>query len=119
MRLLLDTCMWGGARAELEAAGHDVVAAVDWDRDPGDEEILAQAFREKRILITLDKDFGELAIVHGNPHSGILRLVNFSALRQASICLEVLRHHAESLAAGAILTAEPGRLRVRPPDSTF
>lgn len=116
MRLLLDSCVWGGARTELEAAGHDVVAAADWDKDPGDEEILAQAFRDKRILITLDKDFGELAIVHGNPHSGILRLVNFSALQQALVCLEVLRHHGEDLAAGAILTAEPGRLRVRPPD---
>lgn len=56
MRLLLDTCMWGGARQELEAAGHDVVATVDWEKDPGDEEILAQAFRERRVLITLDKD---------------------------------------------------------------
>jgi predicted nuclease of predicted toxin-antitoxin system len=117
MRLLLDTCIWGGARPELEAAGHDVVAAGEWERDPGDEEILAQAYRESRILITLDKDFGELAVVRGNPHSGILRLVNFSALRQAAVCLEVLRRHGEELAAGAIITVEPGRLRMRPPDS--
>ena len=119
MRLLLDSCMWGGARSELEAAGHEVVAAADWERDPGDEEILAQAFRDKRILITLDKDFGELAIVRGSPHSGILRLVNFSALRQASVCLEILRDHGEDLAAGYILTAEPGRLRIRPPDASL
>ena len=118
MRLLLDTCMWGGARPELEAAGHDVVAAVDWEKDPGDEEILARAFRERRVLITLDKDFGELAIVRGSPHSGILRLVNFSALRQAPVCLQILGQHGEDLAAGAIITAEPGRLRIRPPDSS-
>jgi predicted nuclease of predicted toxin-antitoxin system len=116
MRLLLDSCVWGGARSELEAAGHDVVAAAEWERDPGDEQILAQAFRDRRILITLDKDFGELAIVRGSRHSGIVRLVNFSAIRQASVCLEVLRLHGEDLTAGAILTAEPGRLRVRPPD---
>lgn len=110
--------MWGGARPELEAAGHDVVAAADWEKDPGDEEILAQAFRERRVLITLDKDFGELAIVRGSPHSGILRLVNFSALRQASVCLQILVQHGEDLAAGALITAEPGRLRIRPPDSS-
>jgi predicted nuclease of predicted toxin-antitoxin system len=109
--------MWGGARSELEAGGHDVIAAADWEKDPGDEEILARAFREGRVLITLDKDFGELAIVLGSPHSGILRLVNFSALRQASVCLEILRNHGEDLAAGSILTAEPGRLRIRPPES--
>jgi predicted nuclease of predicted toxin-antitoxin system len=119
MRLLLDTCMWGGARSELEAAGHDVVAAADWEKDPGDEEILAQAFRERRILITLDKDFGELAIVRGSRHSGIVRLVNFSALRQAVVSLAVLNQHGEELMAGAIVTAEPGRLRIRPPDSSL
>lgn len=46
----------------LEAAGHDVVWVGDWDRDPGDREILFQARSEGRILVTLDKDFGELAI---------------------------------------------------------
>jgi len=67
MRLLLDACVWGGARAELEAAGHDVVWIGEWNEDPGDEEILARAYREGRILVTLDKDFGELAIVHRHP----------------------------------------------------
>lgn len=116
MRLLLDTCVWGKARKELEAAGHDVVWAGDWLKDPGDEEILAQAHREGRILVTLDKDFGELAIVHGRVHRGILRLVNISARHQATACLHVLTEHGKDLETGAIITVEPGRLRLRPPD---
>lgn len=115
MRLLLDSCVWGGARRELEAKGHDVVAAADWDADPGDDEILSRAHQEQRILVTLDKDFGELAILQGRPHSGILRLVDVSATRQAALCLHVLDRYGEDLAEGAIVTAEPGRLRVRPP----
>jgi predicted nuclease of predicted toxin-antitoxin system len=71
---------------------------------------------EGRILITLDKDFGELAIVRGLPHSGILRLANFSARQQAKACQRVLGLHGAELEAGAIVTAEPGVLRVRPPD---
>jgi predicted nuclease of predicted toxin-antitoxin system len=67
--------------------------------------------------VTLDKDFGELAIVHGFPHHGILRLVNFSARQQAAACLAVLAAHGEELLAGAIVTAEPGRMRVRPPNA--
>jgi len=63
MRLLLDTCVWGGALAPLRNAGHDVVWGGDWPEDPGDEDILETAHREKRILITFDKDFGELAVV--------------------------------------------------------
>jgi predicted nuclease of predicted toxin-antitoxin system len=65
--------------------------------------------------VTLDEDFGELAIVYGTPHCGILRLVNFAARQQAAICLRVLELHAEELLSGAIITAEPGRLRIRPP----
>jgi len=112
LKILLDACVWGGARAHLEAAGHDVVWAGDWAEDPGDEEILARAHRERRILVTLDKDFGELAIVHGTPHSGILRLVGAPARAQAAACVQVLELHGASLKAGAIITAEPGRLRI-------
>ncbi|MEM8961626.1 MAG: DUF5615 family PIN-like protein, partial [Acidobacteriota bacterium] len=60
MKLLLDSCVWGPAQSQLEAAGFDTVWAGDWDEDPGDEEILVRAFQERRILITLDKDFGDL-----------------------------------------------------------
>jgi predicted nuclease of predicted toxin-antitoxin system len=116
MKLLLDSCVWGKAVGELQAAGHDAVWAGDWQEDPGDEEVLARAFAESRILVTLDKDFGELAVVFGRQHRGILRLVNIAARRQAAVCLHVLEMHGEELALGAIITAEPGRLRIRSPD---
>ncbi|MGE3803353.1 MAG: DUF5615 family PIN-like protein [Gemmataceae bacterium] len=62
MKLLLDTCIWGGAKQDFLASGHDVLWTGDLPEDPGDEEILAQAHLEGRVLITIDKDFGELAI---------------------------------------------------------
>jgi predicted nuclease of predicted toxin-antitoxin system len=73
---------------------------------------LERAHREGRILITLDKDFGELAIVHGKPHSGIIRLVNFSSRQQAQACLRVIELHADELRSGAIITVEPNRIRI-------
>lgn len=117
MRLLLDTCGWGGTREQMETLGHDVIWAGDWPEDPGDEEILARAHRDGRILVPLDKDFGELAIVHGTPHSGIMRLVGVSARQQAPVCQRVLTLHGRELSLGAIVTAEPGRLRIRPAQS--
>ena len=114
MRLFLDTCVWGGARKELAALGHDVVWAGDWREDPGDEEILARAYGESRILVTLDKDFGEIAIVRGTPHSGIIRLVNLAARKQGVVCQRVIDMYGPELQTGAIVTAEPGRLRIRP-----
>ena len=113
MRLLLDTCVWGGARKDLQAEGHDVVWAGEWPEDPGDDEILERAHREERVLVTLDEDFGELAIVRGMPHAGIIRLVNLSASQQAVTCLRVIKLHGDDLKAGAIITAESNRLRVR------
>jgi len=113
LKLLLDTCVWGGARPVLQAAGHDVIWAGDWEQDPGDEEILARAQRDARVLVTLDKDFGELAIVHGLPHSGIIRLVNLSARQQGESCLRVLSRFGDQLLKGAILTVERDRVRIR------
>ena len=83
------------------------------------EQVLKIASRlldqEQRILVTLDKDFGELAIVRGLPHAGIIRLVNIAARQQAAVCQQILAQHGAELQAGAIVTAEPGRLRIRPP----
>jgi predicted nuclease of predicted toxin-antitoxin system len=115
VKLLLDACVWGKATAELRAAGHDVVWAGDWTEDPGDEEILARAHSDERVLVTLDKDFGEMAVVRGKAHSGILRLVGIAAAKQAGYCMEVLERHSKELSSGAIITAETGRLRIRAP----
>jgi predicted nuclease of predicted toxin-antitoxin system len=115
MKVLLDTCVWGGVRKALSDAGHDVVWTGDWEVDPGDDEILAQAHGEGRVLVTLDKDFGTLAFLHGRPHAGIVRLVNLSTQHQAPVCLRVLAQYGSSLQAGAIVTAEHDRVRIRLP----
>lgn len=115
MKLLLDTCVWGGAKAELQAAGHDVLWTGDLAQDPGDEDILAQAHRDQRVLITLDKDFGELAIRRSLPHCGIVRLVNISARQQGAVSQQVLAQYGDELIRGAIITVEAGRVRIRPP----
>lgn len=52
MRLLLDTCVWPGAVTELAANGHGVLWAGDWPADPGDDEILAFALKESRLVLS-------------------------------------------------------------------
>lgn len=75
MKVLLDTRVWGGSRSALETAGHIVEWASEWETDPGDEEILSRAFQKGQVLVSLDKDFGELVFLHDQPHHGIIRLV--------------------------------------------
>lgn len=115
MKVLLDTCVWGGVRDALDSQDHDVIWSGEWSEDPGDEKILAFAYQEQRILITLDKDFGELAIVHNVPHCGIVRLVNLASMQQVSICTHIIETYGKDLKAGAIITAEAHQLRIRPP----
>jgi predicted nuclease of predicted toxin-antitoxin system len=97
----------------LRDAGHEVVWTGDWSRDPGDEEILRLAHAENRVLVTLDKDFGELAIVHERPHAGIVRLVGLSAKEQGAACVQILARYGDELTHGAIVTVERGQVRVR------
>jgi predicted nuclease of predicted toxin-antitoxin system len=115
MKVLLDTYVSGALVLTLSEAGHDVVWTGDWERDPGDAEILSHAYREGRVLVTLDKDFGTLVVLHGQPHAGILRLVNLSTREQDLVVRQVLAEHADELMAGGIITAERHRLRIRRP----
>ena len=117
MKLLLDSCVWGKAQTVSKETGHDVIWAGEWSQDPGDGEILNIAINEERVLVTLNKDFGELAILHSIKHCGIVRLVNISATQQAAVCNQILTLHGAELQQGAIVTAELGRLRVRPADN--
>ena len=40
MKVLLDSCVWGGALNTLRDAGHEVDWCGNWPRDPGDRQIL-------------------------------------------------------------------------------
>jgi predicted nuclease of predicted toxin-antitoxin system len=84
VKVLVDGCVSGGAAIVLTTAGHDVEAVADWPRDPGDKEILNHAFHASQVIVTIDKDFGELAVVNRLPHRGIVRLVGLAAERQGT-----------------------------------
>lgn len=119
MKLLLDTCVWGGAKRELVGLGHDVTWSGDWEVDPGDKEILDAAYRDERILVTQDKDFGTLAVVARQPHSGIIRLVGIPARRQAEFTQYVLLRYGVELLSGGIATIDMERLRMRSEGKTW
>ncbi|MBN1902783.1 hypothetical protein JW926_15770 [Candidatus Sumerlaeota bacterium] len=46
MKILMDTCVWGGNRDVFSSAGCDVVWASDWQKDPGDKKILSRAYKD-------------------------------------------------------------------------
>ncbi len=61
LRLLANENIASTVIDELRSRGHDVLSAKESMRSEHDDVILARAQTEKRIVITHDKDFGELA----------------------------------------------------------
>ena len=61
MRFLADENFPGAAVLSLREAGHDVVSIAADAPSSSDREVLASASTDGRVLLTFDKDFGELA----------------------------------------------------------
>jgi predicted nuclease of predicted toxin-antitoxin system len=67
----------------LREAGHDVLAIAEVASGATDDQVLERAVKERRVLITEDRDFGELVYARGRSSSGVI-LVRFpSWARQA------------------------------------
>jgi len=60
MNFLADESCAGPVIRALREAGHDVVAIAEVAKGATDEQVLERAVNEKRVLITEDRDFGEL-----------------------------------------------------------
>ena len=61
MRFLMNENVPGSVISALRERGHDVLSAKESLRGERDETLLVRAQAEKRLLVTQDKDFGELA----------------------------------------------------------
>lgn len=98
----------------LRAAGHDVA----WIRTdaPGstDPQVLARAVAEQRILLTFDKDFGDLAFNAGLPTGCGIVLFRLQAGTSAQLAAQVAAAIASRTDwAGHFSVVEPGRIRMR------
>ena len=74
MKFLLDANAENRIAAYLQRLGHDAIRVDDnFPPRTSDSEVLAFAYKEKRILITNDKgDFGELIFKDLHPHAGVI-----------------------------------------------
>jgi len=72
MEFLADECCDRDFVEELRQSGHDVLYIFELKRGATDDEVLALAFDQRRILLTEDKDFGELVYRLKKPAHGII-----------------------------------------------
>ncbi len=115
MKFLLDQSSDARLVPYLRSLGHDATRIAQ-DYPPGlpDAEVLAIAHREGRILITDDRDFGELIFSRGWQHSGViyLRLGEYAPLEtKIERVSQVLEHYAEQLDQFLVVTHSQVRVR--------
>jgi len=115
LKFLVDRCAGGRVAAWLGDQGHDVVELRDLGRDPGDENVLALAAAQERVLVTIDTDFGELIYAKRRPHSGLVRLPDVRSALRIALMEQVLARHTAELEMGAVITVRGRRIRVSLP----
>jgi predicted nuclease of predicted toxin-antitoxin system len=115
MRFLANENFPGTAVTALRAAGHDVVWVRTLAAGSSDREVLAWAAREIRILVTFDKDFGELAKATVLPAGCGVILMRLPMPRPNDVGQEIAAEIASrSDWADHFSAVEPGRVRMRP-----
>ncbi len=112
--LLLNENISGTVIQALRDRGHDVLAVKESMRGAGDEEILERARAEKRLLVTQDKDFGELAFRsrRATPYGIVLfRLAGTTPDEDNRKIIEILESGTEWEGHFAVVTETQVRLR--------
>lgn len=115
MRFLADENVPRVVIERLRAEGHDVMSVAETNPSVPDDEILNVAEADGRILITGDRDFGEMVVRQRLELRGVLllELDRLTNMMRADAIADVVSAHGERL-AGHLVVVEPGRVRIRP-----
>jgi predicted nuclease of predicted toxin-antitoxin system len=100
----------------LRLDSHEVVSVAELAPSILDEDVLQRANVGGALLVTADKDFGDLVFRQGRVHSGVvlLRLAGLPNAMKAEIVSDVFRLHATEL-VGAFTVITPSQVRIRRP----
>ena len=114
MRFLLDEGLpWRLAR-HLQDRGHDVTAiGHEYPYALADRDILAIATAERRIILTNDKDFGDLVFRDRLAHEGVIlfRLGYVPLEKRIELLERVLTDHTDNLHALIVVSQRGIRVR--------
>jgi predicted nuclease of predicted toxin-antitoxin system len=101
----------------LRSDGHDVLFIAELDPGIDDDAVLVRSRESNAVLLTADKDFGELVFRQRLLHSGVvlIRLAGLEAETKAELVATAFEQHADELKLGfAVLSRRALRLRKRP-----
>lgn len=114
LTFLVDVGVGRAVEDLLRSLGYDIKAVRDINPSAKDCDILAIAVSESRMVITMDKDFGELVHKLSKQHTGvlILRMEDARGAEKAEVVKDILaKFNAEII--GKFCVYQDSRLRVR------
>jgi len=115
LKFLADECCDSGIVANLRAAGHDVVYVPERQAGISDDEILQIALTEDRILLTEDKDFGELVYRLKKPAYGMILIrIDVRERHRKWPRMEALIEKHQDKLPGHFVVVDQDKYRFRP-----
>ncbi|KAF0158857.1 MAG: hypothetical protein FD159_944 [Syntrophaceae bacterium] len=114
MKFLVDVGVGKKVENWLTENGYDVRSVRDIDSCARDSQIVKWAFDDQRMIITMDKDFGELVFNTGNQHAGvlILRLEDADGDTKVKVVKNILSNYSDRLNSN-FCVYQDGKLRIR------
>ena len=98
----------------LRQDGHLVLDVTEMDPGISDDKVLSMANESKAILLTADRDFGDLVFRQGQLTEGVvlIRLSGLPSTKKAELVSAIINQHAKELQqAFSVIT--PGSFRIR------
>jgi predicted nuclease of predicted toxin-antitoxin system len=110
LKFLVDECVGLLVAHWLKENGFDTISIMAEMPGISDDEVLAKAFLENRILITSDKDFGDMIFKKKSAHHGIilLRIQSKIALSKIQVLENLLKNHSHELFDNFIVISDSG-----------
>lgn len=114
MRLLADESVDRPIVERLRRAGYEVDYVAEFDPGIIDDVVIERARVQSSLLVTADKDFGELVFRLQRVSSGVvlIRLSGLSADLKADIVTTAIQDHGDEM-IGAFSVVSPGWVRIR------
>jgi predicted nuclease of predicted toxin-antitoxin system len=108
MRFIVDECTGTSVAKWLREQGHEVFSVFDDAKGSTDDEILKKAASEGWILVTIDKEFGEMIFRKRQPHHGVIfmRLSDERPVRKIAVLEQLLKNYSDRIEDQFVVVSE-------------
>lgn len=114
MKFLIDACAGGRITSWLSQLGHDVLEVRGKNMAMPDTEVIRWAMNDGRIVVTIDKDFGEILFAQENYKCSVIRLPDVPIESRKAILNSIVVKYEKFLEQNnCVITATKKRIRMK------